>query len=663
LWPAKVHVEFEGSLNAVIRDVREVLGDSAKNPRYIETEPRLGYRFIAPVRRLERFASEARPVARGGVRTLDAQPFSRRFGPRGVRLALVLGLPILLAVAVAVLWWLSSKTASASRTLAVSQYSFYVGKAGHPTFSPDGRQIAFHWNGDERGGFDIYQKGYGSEDLIRLTNNPSDDVYPSWSPDGRVIAFCRRLQGGHMAVMVVPAGGGAERLIGEISDESPLSWSADGKYLVYSVLFPNSVSGAAVASGIWAIALADGRRTRITFPEGNSVGDAYPSLSPDGHWLAFVRVFGSGMNDIAVVGVDRNLRPQGAPRRVTFDSQYARDPVWRPDSRSIVFASRRRGRISLWEVAFPGTANSQPVALGGEQAIEPVVDPTGSRILYCRFTPVDVLARLDLTGGPDAVPTKLLYSRKEARNPAYSPDGRRIVFESTSSGFVEVWVCDNDGSNQKQLTSLRSPVAGTPRWSPDGRWIAFDAKITEKSGIFVIPAGGGDPRRVTSSQIDSAVPSWSQDGRWIYFGAETAGVFQIWKLRASGGNPIQVTRHGGFHAIESRDGRTLYYAKGMQNTELWKVPARGGEERPVAGSMSLWANFATGRHGVYMVPVWMGRNIQLSLLPLAGGLPQKVAAFHAVDVQGLAVSPDQRELLMSVRKSDEADLMLLDSAR
>jgi hypothetical protein len=107
----------------------------------------------------------------------------------------------------------------------------------------------------------------------------------------------------------------------------------------------------------------------------------------------------------------------------------------------------------------------------------------------------------------------------------------------------------------------------------------------------------------------------------------------------------------------------LYYAKGMQNTALWRIPVRGGEERPVAESMSLWANFSPGRRGIYMVPSWTARTIELSFVPFAGGPPQTLAEFNAIDVQGIAVSPDQRGLLMSMRRSDEADLMLLDSAR
>jgi Tol biopolymer transport system component len=76
--------------------------------------------------------------------------------------------------------------------------------------------------------------------------------------------------------------------------------------------------------------------------------------------------------------------------------------------------------------------------------------------------------------GPDREPKKLIASSGGDWNPDYSPDGRRIAFDSSGSGVDNIWVCNSDGSDPLQLTSLER-VAGTPRWSPDGRRIVFDS--------------------------------------------------------------------------------------------------------------------------------------------------------------------------------------------
>jgi Tol biopolymer transport system component len=143
---------------------------------------------------------------------------------------------------------------------------------------------------------------------------------------------------------------------------------------------------------------------------------------------------------------------------------------------------------------------------------------------------------------------------------------------STRSGNIEIWVGDNDGSNAVQLTSFGGPHVSTPRWSPDGRRIAFDSNVEGEYDIWVIGANGGKPQRMTTDPSNEGNPSWSRDGRWIYFDSSRTGEQQVWKIPANGGEAIQVTRDGGFGPLESPDGNFLYYAKGLVSTSLWRVP-------------------------------------------------------------------------------------------
>src|ERR1019366_5800177 len=90
--------------------------------------------------------------------------------------------------------------------------------------------------------------------------------------------------------------------------------------------------------------------------------------------------------------------------------------------------------------------------------------------------------------------------------PQYSPDGRKIAFQSNRSGNMEVWTCDADGSNCQQITSFDGPVCGTPRWSPDGRWLALDSRAEGQSEIYVVAADGGKPRRITDHPANAIIP-------------------------------------------------------------------------------------------------------------------------------------------------------------
>jgi Tol biopolymer transport system component len=117
-------------------------------------------------------------------------------------------------------------------------------------------------------------------------------------------------------------------------------------------------------------------------------------------------------------------------------------------------------------------------------------------------------------------------------------------------------VCNADGTNQFPLTSLGA-LSGTPRWSSDGERIVFDSNKEGNFDIYVIPARGGKPTRLTTNPTDDVIPSFSWDGKSIYFASNRGGDMEVWKVHAAGGNEMQVTKRGGFVAFEAPHGRTL----------------------------------------------------------------------------------------------------------
>lgn len=155
-----------------------------------------------------------------------------------------------------------------------------------PTFSPDGRQVAFTWNGDAQDNFDIYLKLVNSSSPpLRLTTNKDIDYSPAWSPDGEWIAFCRGTDTLGGAVWIVPALGGAERKIVELDTlASPanrfLAWSRDSSKPVVSARI------AGVSGGLHLVDINNGVRRTITAPSP-SEEDMHPAVSNDGKMVAF----------------------------------------------------------------------------------------------------------------------------------------------------------------------------------------------------------------------------------------------------------------------------------------------------------------------------------------------------------------------------------------
>lgn len=647
LWPGDTHVEFEGNLNAITRVLREALGDSARNPRFIETEPKLGYRFIAPV------SVVAYPPP--GREPLQPALGSGRVYPRWI----FPGLALMSATMLLVAWrWFRPAATPPVALGRLSQLTHFLGSAGHPTLSPDGERVAFHWNGDERGMYHIYVMTIGSDDVRQLTDSSADDSDPAWSPDGRDVAFLRTVAPSRTALVLVGAVGGGERTVAVLPRVRSLAWSPDGRWIAYSLASADNEFNPAPEGGISALSLSTGRTAQLT-PADKGHGDAYPAFSPDGRTLAFVR-----RGDIWMLALSRNLTPLGEPIRVTLRGAGALNPVWSPDGKSIVFAAERGSRGKLLRVDI-GNPAAPPSELGGEEALEPALDSAGRRLVYSRAAVVDSLNTLRLCGTnctPEA-PEKLLYSTKLARNPSYSPDGQQIAFESSRSGHMEIWVCGRDGSSPRQVTGLAGPPAGTPNWSPDGRHLVFDARIAAGTAIFTISAAGGAPRQLTSGTTEDLVPFWSRDGRHIYFASKRTGTLQIWSITASGGDPVQITKAGGFRAVESYDGRFLYYAKAATRTSIWRVPAGGGAETQVVDSLSYWQNFSIIPAGIYFVAVSGNRIVPIQFYDFASGATRLVSSVDALSLQGLSASPDGRTLVLSRREANDRDLMLLEFGR
>ena len=276
LWP-DTFVDVDHNLNTAINKIREALGDSAENPRFVETIARRGYRFIA-VPKIPAAVPSTRPPP--------------RLWMSATRKAVVVGL-VLCALVLSFPFYRHSIRPKAVQTM--TPVVTTVGEEHTPALSPDGQHLAFVWNGGAGTHFSLYVKIVGTEESLRLTNQTSIDFDPVWSPDGRYIAFCRILKGA-TGIYIIPALGGAERKVrytdwdGDVNQNywisGHLSWSPDGKLLAYS---DHASHSEASNSSIFLLSL-DSLEVRTLTSPLHSKGDFDPVFSPDGQTLAFVRV-------------------------------------------------------------------------------------------------------------------------------------------------------------------------------------------------------------------------------------------------------------------------------------------------------------------------------------------------------------------------------------
>jgi Tol biopolymer transport system component/DNA-binding winged helix-turn-helix (wHTH) protein len=618
LWPGDTFVDFNHGLNAAVNKLRDALSDSADAPRYVETLPRRGYRFIATVKKtvpvlvaaeaLELKTEPTSPPSPIPV-SIAEEPASFETKPStgGWRFYLgAAGTILFLMFAASILfkhvWSREDRGDADSSGQRIRTLTSLADETSEPAFSSDGNYIAFRREGvrpDESG---IFAKAIGSDQLAQLTKN-SGDCCPVWSPDGRSIAFSRYANR-EFGIYVVPFSREQERQLSSASGvhlvalaaaerkvytngiapkRGELSWSPDGKTIAFG-------GGAS----IFLLSLEDFTARRLTEPPPLSE-DWGASFSADGQRVVFVRSHETGfpaeIMSISTTGGE-------ATRIASEQARIIGPPQWSSDGRSIIFSSDRGSHPGIWRVSTE--VRDSPVEIN-DNGWYPAVSRKGYRLAYQRTTRGLNIWQMDLSSpgkeGQILVPST--SETDQGPGPQFSPDSKKLAYMSDRSGSMEIWVSNRDGSNPYQLSAVGG--AGTPRWSPDSQAVAFDARGRRGSAIYAAGLQGGAPRLLVPDDGENVCPSWSGDGKWVYFASRRTGEWQVWKVATQGGIPAQITVHSGHAPLESFDGRYIYYAKTpYANPDVWQVPVEGGAERLLSPLVrpSTWASWSVVKGGI-----------------------------------------------------------------
>jgi eukaryotic-like serine/threonine-protein kinase len=524
-----------------------------------------------------------------------------------------------------------------------------------PVLSPDGRQVAFQWNGEEGKNWDIYVQVIGETKAHRLTHDPADDSEPVWSPDGTRIAFRRGT-----SLFTMSATTGDEQKVTDVADLLGAgSWSPDGQWLAVARGRPAQMSGEDLA-GLYRVPVAGSDPVRLTSPKAPAT-DTFPRFSWDGRSLAFARnPYPNVTSDLFIQALTPEGRAQGSPGQLTHAGSLILGLTWHRDGRSIIYAAVPAFELSyLYQVRLEGGGPPERLDIAGAQAGHPSTSLRSDRLVFTQWADQYDIWRLR-PGGP---PEPLIRSSLADYRPDLSQDGSRVAFTSNRTGeSTEIWIANADGANAVQLTHGPGRDQGTPRWSPDGRWIAFDSYDAKGQGdIYVIASSGGQPRQITTGPSDESIPSWSRDGTWVYFQSGRTGRLEIWRAPFAGGEPVQVTRAGGSGGRESTDGKTLFYRK--SGGGMFAQPLDGGPEVKLCDGVA--GSFAVVQNGIYYRTArGSDGRWPLMFFDLASRTSVVVDRIAADSLGGgLAVSPDRKTVLYSASLAGGSDLKLIENFR
>jgi len=592
------------------------------------------------------------------------------------RFAGVFGYPIMGLTVVAVLAGLLLVTYPASEPrvspVAVAPFPKPVtslpGHEVNPSLSPTGAQVTFSWDGLDGQNDDIYIQEIPSGNPIRITNDPAQEFSPSWSPKGDQIAFLRIDDAGKGSIVLVNPVSRVERTLTEV-ELSPaawgpqISWARDGSALIVSARWRKGMP-----YSLAAIDPGTGAMTELTNPLSELQGDFSPSLDPEGKRLAFVRNIGPRLGDVFLLDLPSGkLRPEITPRRITRLQTEIRGITWVPSGAQIIFSGGAWPRATLWRVDPSGTKRADPLVVAGTSAYDPVISESRT-LLFSRFHSRCSLWKIELNSSGPATP--YLSPSASIGLPEYSRDQKLMVFTSDQSGCPELWLQNLQNEKTSRLTAFEAAHTGHASWSPNGRQLVFDSTVDGDTELFLMEVETPSAlqledalsspflTQLTNNSVEDTIPRWSRDGEWIYFSSNRGGQFEVWKMPPGGGAAIQVTNSGGYAAVDSSDGKSLYFSKWNQDG-LWRMVLPDG--KPELIRSGYYSDFAIASDQLYLVSEsnTNGHSFAVSAVNLNDGQVHQVFSDHARYGGSMAVSPGGRFLTLARYDDESADLMIV----
>ncbi|MBI5359012.1 MAG: PD40 domain-containing protein [Planctomycetes bacterium] len=521
----------------------------------------------------------------------------------------------------------------------------------HPSFSPDGKKIAFTYLGD------IWTVDVTGGKANRLTLHEAYDVRPYWSPDGTKIAFLSNRSGSYDIWLISPDGGKPEQLTFHAAVDIPTGWTPDSKY----VLFESSRSG---DYNVWAMPVEGGTPRQITFDVGR-----IPCITRDGKTVIYTRGYnnitqrqykGSGNWDLFSIPFTGGVATQ-----LTATDINEIYPFCSPKGDAVYYISEDEKYVNnIFKYVF-ANGKIEQVTKSEKDILNPALSPDGATFafeqdFYIWTMPVSggELKQVKIEANSDAKGYDIIEHTLTdgAIQPDLSRDGRYIAFSMGG----DIWIMPSSGGKARRLTS--GPENDQwPKFSPDSTRIAFFSNPKGNSDIFIIGLNGGAPAPLTDNPADEFYHNWSPDGKGIIFSSDRTGNRDIWFMNLNTGENVQLTTSPASDddPAFSEDGSMITFDSGRSgNTAIWVMPAKGGAARQVSsgtgldqvpgfspdGKMIVYESNRNGLLSLYVVSINGGTEMQITA---DGGRPTWTA--------------DGRYIIFEAERKEKKGIYLVDA--
>ncbi|UCC39635.1 MAG: PD40 domain-containing protein [Candidatus Aminicenantes bacterium] len=453
------------------------------------------------------------------------------------------------------------------------------------SWAPDSERVVF-MKRDEKTQGDIWTLSIKDGTLRQITNDPEVEFNPSWSSDGKTIAY----NWGDSEIRVISAEGGKSRKIADIKYSRYISWSPDGKWLLYR--------SSTRRGKLHLVRLSDEYEFDIDLPK--EVGDFF-SWSPDGKKMFFYNKSYDYTNVLKVVSASGGPSFQlGRELKLMPYTQF-----WSPDSKMIITEGLTQEPINsgVWiiplagaeaiplklDVSFKGKLHSLSLSPDRKRGLFSVERADGKEDLY--------VIPISLKEARSTGPPVLVFSEWDCwhglENWSWSSDGKKLAVIHKG----DLWVASAEKDRPVQITKT-SENEILPEWSPVGEMIVYVVEVEQgKMNLQVISASGGKPTKILDNCAHWS-HAWSPDGKELF--AESNGIILAIPIDGRKARKIldlkeQGVADGAGGLCWLPDGKHIAFRSRKmgrsQPSRIFIVPAKGGKVIELASDDDGWKDW------------------------------------------------------------------------
>ena len=615
------------AIHRAISVLRQCFSDNPKEPVFIETIVKTGYRLMIPVK----------------VINQHDKPLALNTSQNNLIIIIMIIVTAIISV-----WFVSSKILSKNQQIVtpkinIPKFTYLTSHEGledKPRFSQDGKSIVYTQldNDGQVGSYLIDLDKSRTPYKFDIEGSNTDTV---WSSDGNSFYSTIRTATTCQIMRHSKTDGISQKINDCLTKQSYLfemDASPDGEKIIISE--KDYLNKKASRRKLYLLNINSGARTTLTQPTKGQ-GDFTPRYSQDGKKLVFLRLLNEGTKEVMLLDLETNDLQQ-----LTHDDAKITGLDWTADGR-IVFVSNRAGESSLWMIDL-NDKKVQWLNVIIENLNHIDISKDNKLVFQTKFRPYNIVIT-DLKQQHPSNFKQLTHTRKANTFPVLSPDGQYIAYISDKSGRLGIWLSDSDGENARILTEDAISLSA-PEWSPDSSQIAYVSAKNGNRDICLVDINA-QQSCVLHSKGDELFPTWSRDGKILYFihRSDVNAPRYLMKMNLITNKVTNMNNIIGLVLQESKTEKNIAYYIDLYSNKIMKLNTVTWESTAIVDDRKVdyFKSWNLSNEGIYYID--LNKKLKFhSFVKQNSEILNDYSTIGYFSYSGLNIDPNNKKSMMSL---------------